>query len=90
MDCNKCASGKTLEHCFDCDGESHFKVNEATQTSCPLVSTAPACCVALNLERFKVSQINCDGWIVVPEVERALKELFEKHNALVDFLSTAT
>ena len=46
--------------------------------------------VALNLERFKVTEINCDGWIVVPEVERALKELFEKHNALVDYLSTAT
>lgn len=45
--------------------------------------------VSLNLKQFKVSEINCDGWIVVPEVERALKELFEKHNALVDYLSTA-
>lgn len=40
-----------------------------------------------DLKSLKVKKINCDGWIVPPPVEKALKELFKKHNALVEYLS---
>ena len=41
-----------------------------------------------DLDRLKVEVINCNGWLVPPEIEKSLKKLCEKHNALIEYLST--
>ena len=43
--------------------------------------------IARNLEHLKAEIVKCDGWVVPPPIEESLKELCEKHNALVDYIS---
>jgi len=40
-----------------------------------------------DLDKFKVDEFRCAGWIVAPPVEKWLKQLCKKHNELIEYLA---
>ena len=44
-------------------------------------------CIEKDLNKFKINELNCKGWVVAPCVETTLKDLCTKHNELIDYLS---